>query len=122
MNDEQFLSVAMQAITSVDYDRLESLRGPQVLSNLNQLMALDGQLTDREQRDAIILLVQDHLDDRLRPMMLAGLASPDESIRAIAVCQLRRDFGLFEKFLDQHSMIDAKLVDAEVARLHRDLS
>lgn len=51
---------------------------------------------------------------QLRPVVEAGLNAEDHHTRAIALCFLNQDPGLFDRMMTQSSVDPAK-VDAEIA-------
>jgi hypothetical protein len=96
LSDADYWETLSAALAEPNYSDLERLRGRRVRAVLDRLAALYARTDDRT-RDAIVFLAQDHMDERLRPVMRSALGSADAGTRTIALCHLYRDWSVIDR-------------------------
>lgn len=101
------------AILNSDFDAAESLRGNLTPHDVSSIIELYQNTTDWNQKDIAIHLLQDCEPLAVANVMHDALHSPTTESRAIAVCSLKDDFTLFDRFL-RGGFVDASLVDAVI--------
>jgi hypothetical protein len=112
--ENQYLGIIQRA----DFEAIEGARDQITKADLGALVEIYPKLTNWGQKTAWINLVQDHLDARLRPMMMDFLQTPDESLaetieltKAIAVCHLEGDLDRFIVYLDDRRLLANRVYD-----------
>lgn len=103
----------ISAILNRDFESAESLRGNLTPQEVSAIIALYQETTDWNQKDIAIHLLQDCDPTTIENVMRDALHSPTTETRAIAVCSLKDDFTLFDRFL-RDGFVDASLVDAVI--------
>jgi hypothetical protein len=99
------LAALIQAVLRADYEAIESARDRVTREDLGELARVYTTLPSWRERVAMVHLVQDYLDPRLRPMMADVLRAPgdvtDDTLglaKAIALCHLHEDFDRFSAY------------------------
>jgi hypothetical protein len=99
------LAYLVQIVLRADYEAIETARDGVVPGDLAELARVYTTLPSWRERLAMVHLVQDHLDPRLRPMMEDALRAPgdlrDDALgvaKAIALCHLHADFDRFPAY------------------------
>ncbi len=103
----------ISAILNCDFEAAESLRGNLTSHEVSAIIALYRDTTDWNQKDIAIHLLQDCDPIAVENVMRDALHSPATESRAIAICSLKNDFTLFDRFL-RGGFVDASLVDGMI--------
>ena len=104
---DEFLPIIQRA----DFEEIESARDRVTRADLGLFAETYKSLPTWEQKAALINLVQDHLDARLRPMMFDFLSAPNvrddthELTKAIALCHLEGDFERFMVYYNDRRLL-----------------
>ncbi|MCC9607795.1 hypothetical protein LOC68_03300 [Blastopirellula sp. JC732] len=104
---------AVSAIVNCDFEAAESLRGSLDEQQVSDVIALYLGTADWGQKDIAIHLLQDCEPSVVEAVMRDALQSPTVETRALALCSLKNDFAMFERFL-RNGFVDASLVDAAI--------
>ena len=100
-------------MVNCDFEAAESLRGSLTAHQVSEIITLYRETTDWNQKDIAIHMLQDCEPSAVQHVMRDALHSPTTESRAIALCSLKNDFTLFDRFL-RNGLVDASLVDAEI--------
>jgi hypothetical protein len=103
----------ISAILTCDFEAAESLRGNLTPHEVSAIISLYQDTADWNQKDIAIHLLQDCDPLAVENVMRDALHSPTTESRAIAICSLKDDFTLFDRFL-RGGFVDASLVDAMI--------
>jgi hypothetical protein len=103
----------ISAILNCDFEAAECLRGNLTPYEVSAIIAIYQETMDWNQKDIAIHLLQDCDPTTVENVMRDALHSPTTASRAIAVCALKDDFTLFDRFL-RGGFVDASLVDAVI--------
>lgn len=103
----------ISAILICDFEAAESLRGNLTAHEVSAIIALYRKTTDWNQKDIAIHMLQDCDPTAVESVMRDALLSPTAESRAIALCSLKNDFTLFDRFI-RDGFVDASLVDAAI--------
>jgi hypothetical protein len=103
----------ISAIVNSDFEAAESLRGSLSAQQVSEIISLYSDTKDWGQKDIAVHLLQDCEPAAVEYVMRDALRSPTAESRAIALCSLKNDFTLFERFL-RNGFVDASLVDAAI--------
>ncbi len=99
-----------------DAEQIEQVRGSVQETDLAALADAYWSLQQWGQKAALLQLVQNHIHPDTRPIMLDILQAPDdelagrfETTKAIALCHLEGDLGLFTGYQDNPGLLDEAL-------------
>jgi hypothetical protein len=103
----------MEIVTQADFIAIESARDQVTFRDLGALVKAYETLETWDQKAALINLVQDHLDPRMRRMMEDFIGAPDDLqedniilTKAIALCHLQEDFDRFMDYYNDRGLLE----------------
>ena len=103
----------VSAVVNCDFEAAEALRGRLSRQQVSDVVTLYHDTSDWNQKDIAVHLLQDCEPAVVEIVMRDALHSPTAETRAIALCSLKNDFGMFETFL-RNGFVDAALVDEAI--------